>query len=1154
MRARAVRWALVVIGLGAVLGAMAGCSRGDFGLRAAPDAVAMTQGSSSTVAIELPRTGSFEGEITFAVRGAPAGLTVKFEPVKADATCTRATLTMMAAAGLDIRKYSIVVAATSGKRTKETTVGLTVLVAPRFSLQVAPVRLTVAEAETVEVAVSLDATATFTDAVKLTVGGCPAGLIASFVPEAIKPGESSTMSLKVADGASLGSFLLAVRGEGGGLTSTASLTTLALPKERTITYPSEVLETLAEWERIEQVRDWIVAAFLAARETPVAQLGVSLHSQPPLREPALGEVYSWQYGISRWVWVDDDPTDKATGDLYAFLPAGADRQLLGGLADDFRRTTGKTPDCVHYVTYAIEEQESRASFAYRETIPGETLFADAGPFGYREAVVRTKADLERLLGTIDDLVYVSVEGNAVRLGGRDLPGRSPVVSAEDVAVLYQAYQKTDVRTLLAALTSALKRESPRMTSADASTLAADIYNARTKGDAIANKEAVLLCARYGISVDRAVALHDANMGTAGGGIGFSLDPQGAVDFPGLTAALAVDVECPPSVDSLEWWTAVLEVENGQLLPLHQIMESLLVVDTPEARDSYAAIRALLGEYAAQCARYIGGIRGTAVGMTLYYCDLLAKLWVFDYAGSTPRAIGMAPDLELPIGSVYWQEMQEIREGRLWFGVNRAMLGVTEAMLYFAPIAARVFCAATDPSNQGNEVGEVKPREDWRVWFQWWEAHWPEIMAYEPEYYRLNQIVKVSAVVAWLQESGRMSALGFLATEAAARALEFDTWINENRDRLSLKAWLPFTGTSAGGTECLSRICSEWVLAFSGSRGLSGGVSLAKPDELLLAHKPDVFFAAAQRAMRGETSIFTDPNKTQYNFDAADSVYATPLPDVRFRRPELTLLPVEGVATVYERPSPGVLSWESAWDFENDQVLEEQVTITHSGIAVGGSAWMAQQLALGLVGKIELPLDDISAMYFDRPTGDIYIHTQAGWFRATRNPAPKALLRVGSTVAPFQVAVELLLDEPKTKSLTEIALPALRIAIEGWKAGEGGCLVYKVGDTYWVASAVRGVAALPVESSVLDVLLEKVALDKADRDSLVVFVRHLLSKLPVQIERSPLGGFYYLFGVEGVERELLDLDVPPELEQGIRRVLKADLFGLGDDLERGSDAC
>lgn len=1130
-----------------------------FSMSVAPRSVTVRQdATSSPIAVSLKRAAAFVDAVALTIENAPAGVSGSFS--SPSVTADEGTLTIRVAAAVQAGEYPLTICGKAGGLDK--TVKLTLTVVEPFSMSVEPRAVMVRQKAAISpITVSLKRAATFTDAVALTIQGAPAVVSGSFSPPSATANEG-TLTIQVAEDASPGAYNLQVTGTSGLFTKTVSLKLVVFTKESlNVAFSTQALEILPEWERIEQVRDWIVHAFLAAREVPADRIAVSLHSQPPLRQPALSEVHTWQYGIGRWVWVDDDPMDDSVGDLYAFLPAEADQQLLGGLADDFRRTMGEVPAFVHHVAYEIDDQVQTASFAFIETLTGEVLFADGGKFGYCEREICTQTDLKRFLRQIDELVCVSMEGGKLTLGGRDLPGRSPAVSVEDVAVLYQAYQKADVRVQLGTLATALRQAYPRLSSTNASALAAAIHKALTEGHKGSDQQATILCRLYGIDTDRAVELYVKYV--TGGSIGFSLDPDGAADHLSLFSELSNLEVQSAGVDLREWMGAVLEVLQRQLLPLHQAMQKLLDEGTEEARKVYSKISSLLGRYACQCARYDGDIQGTSVGMTLFYCDLLAKLWLYNYDGSTPtEEIGLIPILGIPVASVYWEEIWKYSKGRLWFGPNWEMIGRGTDFLTFSPVTTQIFTRASDPTASAGE--EVKPTEERRSWTLWWEAHWPEIMEYEPEYYRLNEITKFSALMAWLQESGGMSTLCFLEQERVTRTHEFDTWLEENRDRLAFKAWLPFTGASAGGTECLSLLCAESQAAFgSPSAFRRGGVSLAEHRDLAKVHKLEDYSAATQRILHEGRGTLADPGGTEYRFTALGSARATPTSGVRFRTPVLTLSQVQNVSYAWERASSGILEYSSSIELAAGQTLDEQVSLECSEnlitVTVDGTAWLAQRLAQGLVGQLELPWDYINEIRYEKGKADLYIQTPVGWFLATQRELRSPLLEVGSTAVAYEIAVSFAQDLD-TSSLIDINLDEVKEKIDALRESEMGCLIYKLGETYWTASDVPGVAAFPIEARVIEVLNGNIAPEEVDDttwEEVKTFFRHFISVLPPSVKIEFWGREIDL-DLGAPEGVLLGLDVPTkELREVICKLLGIETpepTGLRDDSMKGSNAC
>lgn len=612
-------------------------------------------------------------------------------------------------------------------------------------------------------------------------------------------------------------------------------------KQFQVTFSCQPLENLPEWERPEQVRDWIVYAFLEAMDVSVKDTTVMLHDQPPLRSAALSEVYSYQYGTARWVWLDEDPWDGSIGDLYAFLPSGSDRKVLASLADEFRTTTGEKPKLVHLIEYEIDMEgptSPMAHFVLRQTIDGENPFS--ADFGYRERTIRTQSGLRRFLNEVDDLVYASLDDGELVLGGRDLPERAPLVDLEDAAALYQAYESSS-------------------------------------------------------------------------DFGFSLDWHGCSS---LELACLLE-KLPPEIDtatvSQEEWDAALDALywDEDLRPLSQVADKLQAEGTKESLELSGTMSSLLDQYCCQCARYDGDIQGTKVAMTMYYCDLLAKLWGFDYQSSTPRAVGMKPVLEIPVSSIYWEEIWTHPSTRVWFEPRMNEFGRCGDSLFLGPLGSRIFAASSNPTAWGQEVQPTPPRA---FFIRWWEAHWSEIIEYEPQYFRLGQIMKWTTLMAWLKLQGSMDLLSFQEDESVERGYSFPSWLRAHRNGLTFKGELPFLESSVSTTECLRLLYSE-IHTNYGAEGvwLEGGVSGA--DEKAVQERTariDEWLEEIYQILRTGSGDLNSSNGTNYEFKNLTNEHGTqdalPVQGARFRS-SLSEYPVT-VDTVinlgFERSSPHVL--------------------------------------------------------------------------------------------------------------------------------------------------------------------------------------------------------------------------------------------------------
>lgn len=108
----------------------------------------------------------------------------------------------------------------------------------------------------------------------------------------------------------------------------------------------------------------------------------------------------------------------------------------------------------------------------------------------------------------------------------------------------------------------------------------------------------------------------------------------------------------------------------------------------------------------QCGRYMG-LEGTRVGMTLFYTDLLAKLWEStDYGRSAPivevPGFRSAPHQNLP--EAYAEEMARNPSTRVWFGPRASAVsrsGVDKDRVFlFEHRFTRVYAAGSNPARPG----------------------------------------------------------------------------------------------------------------------------------------------------------------------------------------------------------------------------------------------------------------------------------------------------------------------------------------------------------------------------------------------------------------------------------------------------------------------
>ena len=207
-------------------------------------------------------------------------------------------------------------------------------------------------------------------------------------------------------------------------------------------------------------------------------------------------------------------------------------------------------------------------------------------------------------------------------------------------------------------------------------------------------------------------------------------------------------------------------------------------DRERAGDGNAALAAYILSrldtlYRFQAARYDGPLNGTEVGMVLFYTDLLAKIWGQDFARSTPSSAiaDFEPKTRLLLPTIYRAELIELPNTRLWFGPeDNGYQIVDTSKLHFARNATRIYAASSNPLEPGREVAPNAPSE---AFLSWWNDHYEEVAQFEPEYQRLNQIMKWSLLISWLNSANASERLGALAAVPVDHSAWFPNWVRKS---------------------------------------------------------------------------------------------------------------------------------------------------------------------------------------------------------------------------------------------------------------------------------------------------------------------------------------------------------------------------------------
>jgi hypothetical protein len=214
-------------------------------------------------------------------------------------------------------------------------------------------------------------------------------------------------------------------------------------------------------------------------------------------------------------------------------------------------------------------------------------------------------------------------------------------------------------------------------------------------------------------------------------------------------------------------------------------------------------------------------------MTLFYTDLLAKLWQStDYGLSAPilEIPGFLTNPRVDLPPSYREEMKRNPGTRVWFGPRaNGVSRVTNprgSSFAFEHRFSRIYAAGRNDTRPGVEE---QPAEASRRTLGWWDRHFDEVADYEPQYHRQNQIMKWALVTAALTDA---PVARYLHDIGVPRSARFRDWQRANRAQLRFSESLPVVHATIPGKECIPIIASYAFPSAGTVHYISGGVSTA----------------------------------------------------------------------------------------------------------------------------------------------------------------------------------------------------------------------------------------------------------------------------------------------------------------------------------------
>jgi hypothetical protein len=214
--------ALALLGVLAVAGIAAYAAGGkpDFGISPSPSSATVSQGQKATFTIQLTRMNGFDKAVTLATGPLPASVSATFSPnpIPVPGTADQSnssTLTIQTSATTPLGNHTIFIRGTSGNLTHYTAVTLAVQAAeqPNYTLSVSPSTQYVAQNDEATYAVRVSRTGSFSGPVDLSTYSLPDRTAASFTPNRIESGETtSTLKVTTDHNAQEGAYSFAVIG------------------------------------------------------------------------------------------------------------------------------------------------------------------------------------------------------------------------------------------------------------------------------------------------------------------------------------------------------------------------------------------------------------------------------------------------------------------------------------------------------------------------------------------------------------------------------------------------------------------------------------------------------------------------------------------------------------------------------------------------------------------------------------------------------------------------------------------------------------------------------------------------------------------------------------------------------------------------------
>lgn len=532
-----------------------------------------------------------------------------------------------------------------------------------------------------------------------------------------------------------------------------------------LTLDERTKHRLTEREWRDQIRDWLLLTVISDSGLSANDIGNTLFDLPPLRYGYLKASGQFEYGESRSVYIGNNQ-------ILALVPANASQETrddaISDVIDRHRKDQLGEIDTVSLFEYHLSDEDTSAEITQLPSI-NVALYLRPEK-GYHEATIKTLDDLQHFLQNIDDLTYAQMTSKGLILGGRKMQSYEfRGIGIQEVAAIWQSEQ--DI--------SRKERELKEFIEAEETA-----YNNRWRNRYYSNNsERIRLeneSEKDWQQVDARI-IEKAKKLRIVEGSGFSLDPT--YDFDGLHESFSTILKELGDSNHLisELKNAVDQLTDKNIIPILTFLDALNVSENLDDNIIAAFLTGLTNQYRFQAARYDGKLQGTEAGMVLFYTDLLAKIWAINYLNSAPiNDINGFIDLtRVSRPPIYERESDDLPAARIWFGHTDRGFNIAHdySRLFFKRISTRIYSKGNNPLSPSDEV---QTSAFFSAPIDWWDDHYEEVARYEPEYFRLNEIMKWSTLIGFLAEHDTKNELNFLDSVKVDRSNWFPTWAQNNK--------------------------------------------------------------------------------------------------------------------------------------------------------------------------------------------------------------------------------------------------------------------------------------------------------------------------------------------------------------------------------------